>query len=84
MCVHDRDGRFVYFNRAAEEVSGFASGDAVGRHPRELVLVEEEEDDFDLLLSEIWADRRPRPGHGHWRARDGEIRRLERQLFAGA
>ena len=76
VCVHDREGRFVYFNRAAEEVSGYSSDEAVGRDPRELVVIPEEAGDFDLLLSEIWSDHRPRPGHGHWRTRDGDVRRI--------
>jgi PAS domain S-box-containing protein len=76
VCVHDREGRFVYFNRAAEEVSGYASEEAVGRNARELVGLPEEADNFELLLDEIWADRRPRPGTGHWRTRDGDVRRI--------
>jgi PAS domain S-box-containing protein len=76
VCVHDRDGRFVYFNRACEEVSGFTSDEAVGRDARDLVIVPEEEDDFELLLNQIWDDRRPRPGTGHWRTRDGDVRRI--------
>jgi PAS domain S-box-containing protein len=76
VCVHDRDGRFVYFNRAAEETSGFTSDEAVGRDARELVILPEEAEDFGRLLSEVWQDRLPRPGKGHWRTRDGELRRI--------
>jgi PAS domain S-box-containing protein len=76
VCVHDRDGRFVYFNRACEEVSGYSSDEAVGRHARDLVILPEEEDNFELLLRQIWEDRRPRPGTGHWRTREGEVRSI--------
>ena len=76
VCVHDRDGRFVYFNRACEEVSGYSSDEAVGRDARDLVILPDERDDFGLLLAEIWSDHRARPGNGHWRTRDGAVRRI--------
>jgi PAS domain S-box-containing protein len=76
VCVHDRDGRFVYFNRACEETTGFTSEEAVGRDARELVIAPEEEAGFSLLLHEIWSDQRPRPGKGEWLTRDGGRRKI--------
>ena len=77
VCVHDRDGRFVYFNRACEEATGFSSEEAYGRDARELVIVPEEEANFSLLLEESWADGRRRPGRGVWRTRDGRRRTIQ-------
>jgi PAS domain S-box-containing protein len=76
VCVHDREGRFVYFNRACEEATGFSSEEAFGRDARELVVVPEEEANFSLLLEESWTDGRRRPGRGVWLTRDGRRRKI--------
>jgi PAS domain S-box-containing protein len=76
VCVHDREGRFVYFNRACEEATGFSSEETLGRDARELVITPEEEANFSLLLEEVWTDRRRRPGQGEWLTRDGRRRKI--------
>jgi PAS domain S-box-containing protein len=76
VCVLDRDGRIVLFNRACEEATGFSRDEAVGRDARELVIPPEEAEAFTALLADVWERRAPHPETGHWLTRDGGRRRV--------
>jgi PAS domain S-box-containing protein len=76
ICVLDRDGRIVAFNRASEEATGFSRDDAIGRDARELVIPPDEAEAFTALLADVWERRAPHPEDGHWLTRDGGRRRL--------
>jgi PAS domain S-box-containing protein len=76
VCVLDRDGRIVLFNRACEEATGFSRDEAVGRDARELVIPTDEVGAFTELLTDVWERRAPHPDTGHWLTRDGVRRRI--------
>jgi len=46
VCVLDRDGRIVRFNRACERVTGWGSAEVVGRDARETVIPPEDDHAF--------------------------------------
>src|SRR3954467_13643814 len=71
VCVLDREGRIVRFNRACERVTGWGRGGGAGRDARETVIPPEEADDFGEVLRELVATRAPNPQQGHWVTRDG-------------
>ncbi|MGH2781005.1 MAG: sensor histidine kinase [Thermoleophilaceae bacterium] len=71
VCVYDRDGRIVRFNRACEEMTGFAREEVLGRDARGVVIPPEESEEFGPFLAEVWATGRPSPKTGHWLTRDG-------------
>lgn len=48
--IMDTDRRIVYWNRGAEEISGYSAGDAVGRHCRDNLLVHVDTDARPLCL----------------------------------
>jgi PAS domain S-box-containing protein len=85
VCVYDRDGRIVRFNRACEQTTGFAREDVLGRDAREVVIPPEEAELFGPFLAEIWATGRPSPKEGHWLTRDGERRLISwaNELYPG-
>jgi PAS domain S-box-containing protein len=71
VCVLDRDGRIVRFNRACEAVTGFRSEEVVGRDARETVIPPEEADDFGRVLDEVAMTHAPSPQQGHWVTKRG-------------
>ncbi len=71
MCVLDREGRIVRFNRACEEATGFASEEVVGRLARDFVIPREDADAFAAWLEEVWSSRAPNPQQGHWLTKSG-------------
>jgi PAS domain S-box-containing protein len=74
ICVLDREGRIVRFNRACEETTGFASDEVVGRHARDCVIPPDEAEDFAVFIDQMWADPKPDPQQGHWMTKDGRRR----------
>src|SRR2546423_9721219 len=71
ICVLDRDGRILHFNRACEESTGYPSAEVVGRDARLFVIPPEEADAFGAVLANIWETRRSNPQLGHCSTRDG-------------
>src|SRR5439155_18428049 len=74
ICVLDRGGRILHFNRACEESTGYTSDEVVGRDARLFVIPREEADAFGAVLADVWENRRSNPQLGHWRRRDGRRR----------
>ena len=74
VCVFDREGRIVRFNRACEETTGYARDQVLGRDAREVVIPPEDRAAFGPFLAEIWATGRPSPREGEWLTRDGARR----------
>jgi PAS domain S-box-containing protein len=75
--VLDREGRFVRFNRAAEALTGYSAGEAIGQDIFKLVIFEE---DVEALCSTI-ARFLARPEgvlriEHRWRMRDGSARTM--------
>jgi PAS domain S-box-containing protein len=71
VCIFDRAGRIVGFNRVCEEATGFSAAEVVGRDARELVIPPEDHPLFDEFLTEVWKTRLPSPQLGQWLTRDG-------------
>src|SRR3954468_4133283 len=71
VCVLDRDGRIVRFNRACERATRFTSAEVVGRDARETVIPPGERQAFSLVLGRIRETRAPSPERCHWATRDG-------------
>jgi PAS domain S-box-containing protein len=71
VCVLDREGRIVRFNRACERITGWTSAEVVGRDARETVIPPEEAEDFGVMLDEVLATQAPNPQQGHWVTREG-------------
>src|SRR3954470_17640158 len=71
VCVLDRDGRIVRFNRACARATGFSAGEAVGRLAADTVIPPEEADSFAMVLARIRDTRATSPEQGHWATRDG-------------
>jgi PAS domain S-box-containing protein len=71
VCVYDRDGRIVRFNRACEQTTGRRREDVLGRDAREVVIPPEDVDAFGPFLADVWASGRPSPREGEWLTADG-------------
>jgi PAS domain S-box-containing protein len=71
VCVYDRDGRIVRFNRACEQTTGLRREDVLGRDAREVVIPPEDVDAFGPFLADVWATGKPSPREGEWLTRDG-------------
>jgi PAS domain S-box-containing protein len=72
--VLDTAGRIVRFNRACEQISGYAFAELVGRaFPAELFLPEERRQSIDLLHHARYGTLRD-PRELHWRSRKGDVR----------
>jgi PAS domain S-box-containing protein len=71
ICVLDREGCIVRFNRACEEATGFTSEEVVGRRAVDFVIPPEDADAFAAWLDEVWSSRAPNPQQGHWMTKSG-------------
>src|ERR1700710_33798 len=71
VCVYDRDGRIVRFNRACEQTTGRRREDVLGRDAREVVIPPEDGAAFGPFLADVWASGRPSPREGEWLTADG-------------
>jgi len=75
--VLDTAGRIVRFNRACEEISGYAFAELAGRaFPTELFLPEERSLAADLLQQARFGAMRA-PRELQWTARDGSLRSIQ-------
>jgi PAS domain S-box-containing protein len=86
VCVFDREGRIVEFNRACEEATGFAAPDLIGHDARQSVIPPEEHEGFQALLDRAWIHREPTPMRADWLTATGRRRRLDwtnRPLIGG-
>ena len=71
VCIFDRTGRILAFNRMCEEATGWTAAEAVGSDARALVIPPEDHDAFDAFLAEVWETRLPSPRLGEWTTKDG-------------
>ena len=77
ICVFDRDGRIVRFNRACEQATGWRAEEVVGRDARELIIPPEHLELFDEILARAFDERQPHPMQGWWLTKDGGRRTIE-------
>src|SRR3954453_49628 len=78
VCVLDRQGRIVRFNRACERVTGWTSAEVVGRDARETVIPPEDAAAFGEMIEGMVATGLPNPQQGQWDTRDGYRRVIAR------
>src|SRR3954470_10650811 len=71
VCVLDREGRIVRFNRACERVTGWSSADVVGRDARDTVIPPEDHAAFGEMIAGMVATGAPNPQQGQWVTREG-------------
>src|SRR5919205_2185737 len=76
VCVFDREGRIVRFNRACERVTGWGGDDVVGRDARETVIPPEDAEAFGELIAGMVATGAPNPQQGQWVTREGYRRTI--------
>src|SRR3990172_9287380 len=74
VCVIDREGRFVRFNCACEEVSGYSRDEVFGRPFYELVIPPEEQQTVAARVADVHAVEFPNEGENHWMTKNGELR----------
>lgn len=74
VCVMDREGGIVMFNRACEEITGYRFNEVKGRHVWDLFLVEEE---IELVIQEfrtLQMGQFPSRHENYWLTKNGEKR----------
>ena len=69
--ILDRQGRVVRFNRACEQLTGYASEEVSGKPVYNLVLDPEEADMVKAAFQDILAGKFPSTHENHWLTRDG-------------
>jgi PAS domain S-box-containing protein len=72
--VFDRDGRFVRFNHACEQLTGYTFDEVRGRPFWELFIDPSEEEAIRAALARVWSGDFPSENENHWRLRDGSRR----------
>jgi PAS domain S-box-containing protein len=72
VCVLDREGRILVFNRACEETTGFTADEVIGSDARDLVIPPDEAEAFGEVLAHVWASGQSSPQVGHWLTKGGE------------
>ena len=77
ICVFDRDGRIVRFNRACEQATGWRAAEVIGRDARDLIIPPEHLELFDEILARAFSEQQPYPMQGWWITKDGGRRTIE-------
>lgn len=74
MVVLDSQGRVVRFNRACEELTGYAFGEVKGRHPWDLFVAAEDVEAARSAFEELRPGRGPQEHESQWLDQDGRRR----------
>ncbi len=74
MLVLDPQGRFVRFNRACEEVTGYTFEEVKGKHFWDIFLIPEEMERIKIVFSELCAGHFPNQAENYWKTKDGKLR----------
>ncbi len=74
MLVLDPQGRFVRFNRACEEVTGYKFEEVEGKHFWEIFLIPEEMEKIKAVFNELCAGHFPNQAENFWKTKDGRLR----------
>ena len=76
VCVLDKEGRIVMFNRACEETTGYRFDEVKGKYVRDLFLIEEDIEPVTQVIRNLQAGRFPSRYENYWLTRDGEKRMI--------
>jgi two-component system sensor histidine kinase DctS len=76
VCVLDKEGRFVMFNRACEETTGYRFEEVKGKYVWDLFLVKEEIEPVTQVFRNLQAGMFPNRFENYWLTRDGEKRMI--------
>ena len=76
VCVLDKEGRIVLFNRACEEISGYSFDEVKGKYVWDLFLVEEDIEPVTQVIRNLQAGHFPSRYENYWVSRDGEKRMI--------
>ena len=72
--VLDKEGKIVRFNRACEEVSGYAAAEVLGRHVWDFLLSPEQVKPVQEVFKNLAAGMFPNKYENYWVAKDGRRR----------
>ena len=72
--VLDKEGRIVRFNRACEEVSGYAAAEVLGHHVWDFLIPPEQVGQVKEVFANLAAGMFPNRYENYWMARDGKRR----------
>lgn len=72
--VHDRQGRVIRFNKAAEKLTGYTAAEMKGRYVWDCLIVPEEKTAVKAIFSELAYQAIPNQYEGHWVIKDGTHR----------
>jgi PAS domain S-box-containing protein len=72
--VLDREGRFVRFNRACEQLTGYSRDEVIGRPFWELFIQREDAPPIREALARVWSGDYPADNENYWVLRDGSRR----------
>ena len=76
VCVLDREGRIVMFNRACEQISGYSFNEVTGKYVWDLFLLEEDIEPVTQVIRNLQAGQFPSRYENYWLTRDGEKRMI--------
>ena len=76
VCVLDKEGRIVMFNRACEEISGYRFDEVKGKYVWDLFLLEEDIEPVTQVIQNLQAGQFPIRYENYWLTRDGEKRMI--------
>jgi len=76
VCVLDKEGRIVMFNRACEETTGYRFDEVKGKYVWDRFLVEEDIEPVTQVIRNLQAGQFPSRYENYWLARDGEKRMI--------
>jgi PAS domain S-box-containing protein len=77
VCVLDREGRIVAFNRASEEATGYSATEVLGRDAREMLVPPEDVEEFDAILERAFERGESAPVHWSWLTKEGGRRIID-------
>jgi diguanylate cyclase (GGDEF)-like protein/PAS domain S-box-containing protein len=74
VCVFDPMGRFLRFNRACEQISGYTFEEIEGRPFFDFLIPKDEVEAVRAALGRLRSGEPPAPNVNHWLIRDGSMR----------
>ena len=76
VCVLDKEGRIVMFNRACEETTGYHFDEMKGKYVWDLLLLEEDIEPVTQVIKNLQAGHFPNRFENYWLTKSGEKRMI--------